>query len=554
MGSFRQSALEPIERDSRRFGSASRHSLGLAQRLALFVLIFAAEWIPVSNLVHKDTGAGALLQLAVVFASLLLAFGYAGAKTKFQHISDELKGTPIAWGRLGIHFCALLAFIWLSGLPFGGGRDSTLAYAIPAAWLTSGVVAIAFAGFALIPPRLIFELARSTDRAWAYALVVGVIAWRLVGVFSLWNGSFWEPLTNLTFSLVRAFLHPFLSVVVADRAAMTIGSPNFNVTILPWCSGFEGTALMLVFSIAWLWFVRRELRFPRALLLVPAAMAVIWVSNALRITALILIGVAGAPAIALGGFHSQAGWIAFNAIALSFAVTATRLPWFAARPNANAPPEVAISTENPVAAYLMPFLMILGVAMISRAVTSGMEWLYPLRFLGAAIALWIFRRKYAALEWKFGWAAPLVGCIVFAIWIALDRVFGTHGNSTMGAALASVPAAARIGWLAFRTIGAVVTVPIAEELAFRGFLLRRLTSSNFESISFRQFSFFAFFVSSVAFGVMHGDRWFAGTVAGMLYAGVLLWRGRVGDAVIAHATTNALIAGWVLFSGSWDLW
>ena len=552
MGSFRQSALEPIECDSRQGGSASWHSLGLGERLTLFVLLFAAEWIPVSNLVHKQIGAGVLLQFAVVFASLLLAFGYAREKTKFQHISSELKGTPIAWTFLGSHSLAFVAFVWLSRLPFGGSRVSTLTYVIPAAWLTSGVLAIAFAGLALVPLRLILQLVRSTGRVWAYALVVGVIAWRLVGVFSLWNGSFWEPLTDLTFNLVRAFLHPFLSVVVADRAAMTIGSPNFKVTILPWCSGFEGTALMLVFSVAWLWFVRRELRFPRALLLVPAAMAIIWISNALRITALILIGVAGAPAIALGGFHSQAGWIAFNAVALSFAVTATRLPWLAARPNQL--PEGASSAGNPVAAYLMPFLMILGVAMISRAVAGGMEWLYPLRFFGAAIALWVFRHKYAALEWKFGWAAPLIGCIVFAIWIALNRVSETHGNNPMGAALASAPAAARISWLAFRTIGAVVTVPIAEELAFRGFLLRRLISSNFESVSFRQFSFFALFISSVAFGVMHGDRWLAGTVAGMLYAGVLLWRGRVGDAVIAHATTNALIAGWVLLSGSWDLW
>ena len=551
MGSFCQPALEPIEGDSRQGVGTSRHSLGLAQRLTLFVLLFAAEWIPVSNLVHKRTGAGTLLQFTVVFASLLLAFGYARAKTTFLRISNELKEAPIAWGFLSSHIFAFLAFVWLSRLPFGGDLRSLPAYIISAAWFLSGILAVTFAGLALMPARLIFQLVRSTGQASAYALVVGVIAWRLAGVVSLWNGSFWKPTTDLTFSLVRIFLHPFLSVVVADRATMTIGGQNFKVAILPWCSGFEGTALMLVFSIAWLWFVRRELRFPQALLLIPAAMVIIWISNALRITALILIGVAGAPAVALGGFHSQAGWIAFNAVALLFSVAATRLPWVAARPHT---PAEDVSAENPVAAYLMPFLMILGAAMISRAVAGSMEWLYPLRFFAAAAALWVFRGKYAVLEWKFGWAAPLTGSIVFVIWIGLDRVLGTHGSNTTGAALASAPAAARIAWLAFRTVGGVVTVPIAEELAFRGFLLRRLISSNFESVSFRQFSLFAFLVSSVAFGCMHGDRWFAGTVAGLLYASVLMWRGRIGDAVVAHATTNALIAAWVLFSGSWDLW
>jgi len=53
---------------------------------------------------------------------------------------------------------------------------------------------------------------------------------------------------------------------------------------------------------------------------------------------------------------------------------------------------------------------------------------------------------------------------------------------------------------------------------------------------------------------MHGDRWIAGTAAGLLYAIAFLWRGRIGDAVVAHGTTNALLAGYVLVSGNWGFW
>ena len=67
----------------------------------------------------------------------------------------------------------------------------------------------------------------------------------------------WKPATDLTFGAVNALLHLFLSQVVADRATMTIGGPTFNVTINPPCAGLEGTALMLVFSAAWLWFFRK---------------------------------------------------------------------------------------------------------------------------------------------------------------------------------------------------------------------------------------------------------------------------------------------------------
>ena len=97
-------------------------------------------------------------------------------------------------------------------------------------------------------------------------------------------------------------------------------------------------------------------------------------------------------------------------------------------------------------------------------------------------------------------------------------------------------------------------IRIAEELAFRGFLLRRLISADFESVSLRAFTAISFVVSSVAFGLLHGDRWLAGAVAGAVYAGVLLWRGRIGDAVVAHGVSNALIAVWVLALGNWQLW
>jgi CAAX prenyl protease-like protein len=122
------------------------------------------------------------------------------------------------------------------------------------------------------------------------------------------------------------------------------------------------------------------------------------------------------------------------------------------------------------------------------------------------------------------------------------------------AALGASSAAARITWISFRVLAATITVPIAEELAFRGFLLRRLVSPDFESVSFKRFTWFALVVSSVLFGALHGGRWIAGTVAGLLYAFAVIRRGRIGDAVAAHATTNALLAGYVLLFGQWQLW
>jgi CAAX prenyl protease-like protein len=108
-------------------------------------------------------------------------------------------------------------------------------------------------------------------------------------------------------------------------------------------------------------------------------------------------------------------------------------------------------------------------------------------------------------------------------------------------------------WLIFRVIGAVGTVPMAEELAFRGYLLRKLISFDREPVDPIHFTWTSFLISSLLFGALH-HRWFAGTLAGMAFAGALYHRGRMCDAIVAHATANALIATLVLTTGAWWLW
>ena len=198
----------------------------------------------------------------------------------------------------------------------------------------------------------------------------------------------------------------------------------------------------------------------------------------------------------------------------------------------------------------MPFVAIMAAGMAARAMTGSFEWLYGLRIVAVAITLWVYRATYKSIDWRIDWTAPAAGVLIFAIWIALDR----SGPGPMPPELAASSSTARFAWLALRVIGATVTVPIAEELAFRGFLLRRFISPDFEAVSFRAFSWFALLASSVLFGLLHGQRWIAGTIAGLIFALTVTRRGRFGNAVIAHATANALIAVAVLMFHYWNLW
>jgi len=270
----------------------------------------------------------------------------------------------------------------------------------------------------------------------------------------------------------------------------------------------------------------------------------------MRIAALVVIGTWVSADIAAGGFHSQAGWLAFNAIAFSLVLVSRRARFFAKVD----PAEAEEAEENPAAAALAPLLSIVAVMMFTGALTAGFDGLYPLRILAGAGALYYFRGAYGSF-WRIpSWTAVAVGIAVFAVWMALEPAApGDEAASPLALGLARMPAAGATTWLAFRVVGSIVIVPIAEELAFRGYLMRRLIATDVTTVAAGRFTWLSFLGSSVLFGALHG-RWLAGTLAGMAYALTLYRRGEIADAIAAHSTTNALIAGTVLATGRWSLW
>jgi CAAX prenyl protease-like protein len=103
-------------------------------------------------------------------------------------------------------------------------------------------------------------------------------------------------------------------------------------------------------------------------------------------------------------------------------------------------------------------------------------------------------------------------------------------------------------------MAAVFTVPLAEELAYRGYLMRRLTHREFDSVPFQSVRWPALALSAVVFGAAHGSLWLPGIAAGVAFGWVLVRTGRLGEAVAAHAVANGLIATTVLIAGQWQLW
>jgi exosortase E/protease (VPEID-CTERM system) len=170
--------------------------------------------------------------------------------------------------------------------------------------------------------------------------------------------------------------------------------------------------------------------------------------------------------------------------------------------------------------------------------------------VAVGVALFAFRDIYFGLIAKVEPFAIVCGAMVGVPWIVSAPV-GEQGSG-VAAWIAAQPIWAAGVWLSFRAIGSVVMVPIAEELAFRGLLHRWLISRRFETVTFAQFSWFAFVVSSLLFGFMH-QRWMVGAVAGAVFALVMYRPGRLSDAIAAHVAANAVVLQWAFAVRNWAL-
>ena len=67
------------------------------------------------------------------------------------------------------------------------------------------------------------------------------------------------------------------------------------------------------------------------------------------------------------------------------------------------------------------------------------------------------------------------------------------------------------------------------------------------------FTPFSFWATVVLFGVEH-EQWLAGMICGALLNGLLYWKRTLFACVLAHATSNALLAAWILTRADWKFW
>ncbi len=187
------------------------------------------------------------------------------------------------------------------------------------------------------------------------------------------------------------------------------------------------------------------------------------------------------------------------------------------------------------------------------------RWLYGLQVvLVGGLLAWAWR-EYGELSPQLRPSggetalAVLVGLGLFVAWIFLDAPWMTIGQAS--ATFKGQTAGGQLDWVmvVMRTLGAVLVVPLMEELFWRSFLMRWVDDPQFERVAPASVTGKAMVLSTFGFVLVH-NQWLAAAMAGLAYAWLYKSTGKLWVAIVAHATTNAALAVWVVSTGQWQFW
>ena len=190
-------------------------------------------------------------------------------------------------------------------------------------------------------------------------------------------------------------------------------------------------------------------------------------------------------------------------------------------------------------------------------------WLYLGKTVLAIWMLLALRSLLPEMRWAVSWEAVAVGVGIFAIWVGISHGWAVENyfrSSTAKPGLIWNPneqfgAGSMLAWLFIvtRILGSTLVVPPVEEIFYRSFFYRYMAKVDFLSVPLNQFLPIPFLVTSLSFGLVH-NQWLAGIICGAAYQWLVIRKGRLGDAMTAHAITNFLLGVWVVWRGQWQFW
>lgn len=220
-------------------------------------------------------------------------------------------------------------------------------------------------------------------------------------------------------------------------------------------------------------------------------------------------------------------------------------------------------------AYIAPMALFLSLVWVGshwNGVSPRWTWIYAgcyvARVAAAALALSLLWKRYTPIRWNHWWLGIAVGVVGILQWVPMQlwlqqyAFFRPPKPEEVFNPYRDLPSHWLIGaFITIRLVGAVLVVPVMEELFWRDFLWRNILAPNdFKLARVGEWGWTPFLGVSIAFAVVHGNWWLTSIVWGLMIAGLLLYTKSLGACIIAHATTNLLLGIYVLRWKDWAFW
>lgn len=218
--------------------------------------------------------------------------------------------------------------------------------------------------------------------------------------------------------------------------------------------------------------------------------------------------------------------------------------------------------------YAAPYFAYVVIASLLDGVVSE-ELNYILRILAAG----------GLLAWGWRWYLPLTGSSSFSAALLPGILYGIAGCVLwIGLLLPFTDPGSASPWspsgFALRVLSAGFLVPVFEELMIRGYAFRlalqwdqcrrqqredplstALHDRTINEVRPEEWSWRAVGISTLVFMIGHAyAEWPAAIAYGLLMAFVLIRHRSLAACIIAHGVTNLSLAGYVVLTGSWQLW
>ncbi len=216
--------------------------------------------------------------------------------------------------------------------------------------------------------------------------------------------------------------------------------------------------------------------------------------------------------------------------------------------------------------YVTPFVLyLLGTAAAAQSDRFGPSGYAVTALVTAVVAWWLLRGKGIIRPHTRILVASLVGAVGIAAWIGLSQLRledalwvylpeWLRPGARVGLNPFEVFGAPAVAWayVTVRLFGLAVVVPVAEELFWRGFMLRWLDGDDWEKAPLGHFSRRSFLIVTILFTLAHPE-WFAAALYCILLNSLMYWKRDLWACVVAHGVSNLILGFYILISEEW-LW